>query len=252
MIRRRKYHLLAIALTVALCCWIGKRWLLGRVLASQMAGPVYKPPVVAEDVLIFGFDGDIQPTGLPAPWQSTAITGKLDFDLSQPLDQLAKKAFHFRCEKAHVVVYTQVDPFDPNRYPIITWRWKGLTLPTNGDLRTHAAIPHFGDNRNDEILQVLIAFESKETLNYGWDTTAPVGTELEEWSPVTKLQTRVVESGADHLNEWRECRVNILEDFQRRYGKPPGKVIGVSFQTNSNHTGTVGEAIMGPIVASMH
>jgi hypothetical protein len=251
MIRRRKYHLLAVILIVAVSAWVGRRWLLSRVFASQMSGPVYKPPVVADDILVVGFDGPIQETGLPTPWQSRTIIGKLDFDMP-PLDDSDHKAFHFHCEKSHAVVYAQVDPFDPNHYPIITWKWKGLALPTNGDARTHSAIPHFGDNRNDEVLQVLIAFESKETLNYGWDTSAPVGTEMEEWSPVTKLQMRVVESGTDHLNEWQEYRVNILEDFQRRYGKPPGKVIGVSFQTNCNHTGTVSEAVMGPIVARTH
>src|SRR5579862_4835335 len=198
MIRRRKYHLLTIVLIAGISIWIGRKWLLTRVFASQMSGPTFKPSLVSDETLTFGFDGAIQDSKLPAPWQMTTISWKLDFDFTTS-DRPDEKAIHFRCPKGHVVIYTAVDPFDPNRYPIITWRWKGITLPTDGDLRKHAL---FGENKNDEMIQVLIAFENnqpvKETLNYGWDTTAPAGTELEEWSPVTKLQTRVVESGADH------------------------------------------------------
>jgi hypothetical protein len=57
----------------------------------------------------------------------------------------------------------------------------------------------------------------------------------------------VVESGSDGLNSWQHQSVNIYDDYKRRFGREPGKVIGVSVQTNSNHTSSSSDGMVGPI-----
>ena len=79
--------------------------------------------------------------------------------------------------------------------------------------------------------------------------TAPVGTEVQEPSPVATVKTQVLDSGKAHLKEWVQHRVNIYKDYQRRFGKVPGKVLGISIQTNSNHTDSLCDGMIGDIAA---
>jgi Protein of unknown function (DUF3047) len=64
------------------------------------------------------------------------------------------------------------------------------------------------------------------------------------------IKTYIIESGPQHLGAWHEVKVNIFSDYQKLYGSTPGKVLGVSVQTNSNHTSSSSVGSVGPIKAS--
>jgi hypothetical protein len=222
-------------------------WLLKKLLIHHRSPVVENVQASARDIIPFDFNGAPGPDGVPDPWQSQVIVGSMNVEAEDGGAPCGGKVLHFKCDQSHYVVYDGAKTFDTKEHPIVTWSWKGITLPTNGDVRTHGEFRFSSANRNDAGLQVLIGFEGDNVLCYLWDSSAPIGFECDEWSPVATIKTRVVESGPAHLNQWQDQSVNVYEDYQRRFGKPPGKVVGVSVQTNSNHTSSTSEGMVSTI-----
>ncbi len=207
-----------------------------------------EPDPAAAGVLHFRFDGSTDADGVPAPWQPKVSGGHLQVEVRSREGEPDQKVLWVRSQGASYFLADAAHPFDPAEYPYLSWSWKALVLPTDGDVRKNSLL--FGPNRNDQALQVLVAFEGGDVLSYVWDTTAPVGTEVDEPSLVAAVKTSVVDSGATYLNQWREHKVNIYDDCKRRFGKPPPRVVAVLAQTNSNHTASAGEGFFGEITAS--
>lgn len=202
----------------------------------------------ANHALHFRFDGPTDANGVPAPWQPKVSGGQLQVEVRNREQSPEQKALWVRSQKASYFLANAAQPFDAAELPYLSWSWQALVLPTDGDVRQHNLL--FGANRNDQALQVLVAFEGGTVLSYVWDTTAPVGTEVDEPSLVATVKTSVIDSGAVYLNRWRGHKVNIYDDYQRRFSKMPPRVTGVLVQTNSNHTASVGEGMFGEITAS--
>jgi hypothetical protein len=92
----------------------------------------------------------------------------------------------------------------------------------------------------------MVGFEGDLVLNYVWDSNAPVGYELDERSPVATIKTQVVDSGPPTPGK-REHRIDVRADFIRRFGKPPGKILGVGISANTNHTKAQSDGTIGAI-----
>lgn len=74
------------------------------------------------------------------------------------------------------------------------------------------------------------------TLTYIWCNTRPVGTVLV--SPRTdRVRKIVVESGANHVGQWREYQRDIAKDYRLAFGEEPGPLIGVALMTDADNTG---------------
>ena len=217
-------------------------------LAPPPANGNTQPAPKIIDVIPFRFDGATDGDGVPAPWQPKVSSGALQVEVRNHEEKPNHKVLWVRSQKASYLLANAAHPFNPAEYPYLSWSWKALTLPTGGDVRQHNLL--FGANRNDQALQVLVAFEGSQVLSYVWDTTASVDTEVDEPSLVAAVKTNVVDSGATYLDQWREHKVNLYDDYRRRFGKPPGRVVGILVQTNSNHTASVSEGVFGEITAS--
>ena len=117
------------------------------------------------------------------------------------------------------------------QYPYLSWRWKVGALPRGGDFR-HV-------HTDDQAAQVLVAFQDRRVLTYIWDTNAPKGTMASSSSiPLVHIFAFVCESGPDQLNRWISEARNVVEDYQRAYGRPTPRVKGIRLQINTQHTGT--------------
>jgi hypothetical protein len=197
--------------------------------------------------VVFDFEKPPGTDGLPDPWQAKVSKGRLRAE-ARNVDGQAGKVLWIRSESASFLVGNRAQSFDPREYPILRWSWRAVILPTNGDVRKNSLL--FGENRNDQAVQILVVFEGNRILSYVWDTTAPVGTEVEEPSLVGTVRTHVIESGASRLNAWLENSVDLEADFRRRFGEAPPRVIAVAVQSNANHTASVGEGFVGRIIAS--
>ena len=135
---------------------------------------------------------------------------------------------------------------DVRKLPVLTWRWKMVTLPAGGDCRRRAA--------DDEAGQVYVAFSRfpaairSRIIGYVWDATAPAGTivKSESSSLVTYV---VVRSGTAELGRWVDEVRNVYDDYTRIYGEAPAEDVGaVSVAIDSNDTRSSAEAYIGAIV----
>jgi hypothetical protein len=57
----------------------------------------------------------------------------------------------------------------------------------------------------------------------------------------------VVESGAEHVGQWRNYQRNVAEDYERAFGEKPGRLIGVGVLTDTDNTVQKMEAWYGDI-----
>ena len=135
---------------------------------------------------------------------------------------------------------------DVTKHPLLTWRWKVVTLPASGDCRRKAT--------DDEAAQIYVAFPRSPTalrsriIGYVWDTTAPADTivKSESSSLVTYV---VVRSGAAELGRWLTETRNVRDDYLRIYGEAPAEDVGaVSVAIDSNDTRSSAESYVGAIV----
>ena len=152
---------------------------------------------------------------------------------------------------------------DPERHPLIEWRWRVLQAPAGVDPRVPA--------RDDSPARVIIAFHGdakrldigeRFTLGlyqaltgekmpyaiimYSWASDAPVGTIIPN-DQTAKIQTIVVESGGGRIGEWRELRRNVLEDYRRAFGEEPWDIVAVGVMTDTRNTRGKASAQYGDI-----
>lgn len=133
--------------------------------------------------------------------------------------------------------------YDPQQFPILSWKWKVDNIVAKGDARTKA-----GDDYAARIYVVFpsVFFWRTKALNYIWANKLPLGESLP--SSYTKNDILIaVESGPAHIGEWREYRRNIYEDFIKHFGFAPGKVGAIAVMTDTDNTGSRATACYGPI-----
>jgi Protein of unknown function (DUF3047) len=122
---------------------------------------------------------------------------------------------------------------DLKETPWLVWEWKPLVLPEGGDVRD--------PKRNDQAARVMVAFEGMKGLLYVWDTTAPVGTEVQpDELELFQRVLIVLRSGPGGLGRWSRERRNVFDDYRRLFGEepPPIKLIGVESHSNDTSTRT--------------
>ncbi len=153
---------------------------------------------------------------------------------------------------------------DPEKYPIIRWRWKAENILKNGDVTKK--------NGDDYPARVYITFEydpagtgffekakflaTKQvygeyppiaTINYIWANKAPVGTYISNpYSKRTKMI--VVESGEEKLKTWVVEERNIFDDYVMAFGKKPPMISGIAIMTDSDNTKESATAFYGDII----
>jgi len=182
-------------------------------------------------------------TGIPEGW-SGQRWGNAKYDFALIADgpdrvlRLRSRGDNSTISKAVAV--------DVKKHPLLTWRWKVVTLPAGGDCRRKAA--------DDEAAQIYVAFPRSPTalrsriIGYVWDTTAPADTivKSESSSLVTYV---VVRSGAAELGRWLTETRNVRDDYLRIYGEAPAEDVGaVSVAIDSNDTRSSAESYVGAIV----
>lgn len=153
---------------------------------------------------------------------------------------------------------------DPEKFPIIKWRWKATNLYKNGDVSQKS-----GDDFPVRIYITFkyrsedVGFFDKATFNalklvygeyppigaitYIWENKLPVGIIVP--NPFTdRVQMIIVESGENKLNYWVDEERNIFEDYMKAFGKKPPMISGVAIMTDSDNTGESAISYYGDIV----
>lgn len=84
------------------------------------------------------------------------------------------------------------------------------------------------------------------TLMYVWDGHSALESVL-PGGRTDRVRKIVVDSGPRQLNAWRRHHRDIARDFERAFGEPPGRLIGVALMTDSDNTSSAAQAAYGEL-----
>ena len=193
----------------------------------------------------------------------------------QPFELPGKPSTHYAAQRAdgRWVVHAQAQRsasmyrrsvrIEPEQLGNVAFSWKVRALNADADVRDV--------DTEDAVVRVLLAFDGDRsrlsprnrmmfdlmqgltgepppyaTLMYVWDPQAePDAVVL---NPRTdRIRKIVLESGTQHLGQWREYRRDIREDFRRAFGEDPGALIGVALMTDADNTQGRAEAWYGEV-----
>ena len=150
--------------------------------------------------------------------------------------------------------------------PLLRWRWKAENLIESGDVtrkegddyptRIYVSFRYTPerlsllDRAKYTAARVLYGeYPPHAGLNYIWDAKAPVGTVVA--NPFTdRVKMVVVESGPQHLRQWRAYERNIVADYRRAFGEEPPPISGIALMTDADNTGESAVAYYGDITMS--
>ncbi len=134
--------------------------------------------------------------------------------------------------------------FDIRKYPYVTWRWKALRLPPEGDIRKR--------DTDDEAGQIYILFPKFPTMvntrsmGYIWDSKTPQGTAGTS-TAYSKMKYVVLQSGTEKVGQWIWETRNVYEDYKKYFEEEASEVGGVLLYINTQHTGSSAEIEYGDI-----
>jgi hypothetical protein len=85
------------------------------------------------------------------------------------------------------------------------------------------------------------------TLMYVWDNRAELETVL-PGARSDRVRKIVVERGDANLRRWLTYKRELKADFERAFGEPPGRLIGIALLTDTDNTRSKAEACYGDVL----
>ncbi len=165
----------------------------------------------------------------PQVWRQVEVKGETLYTIVDIDGQHSLKAD----SRDQASIMLRPTKFDPKIYPILSWRWRVDKLVDKEDLRTK--------DGSDAAARVYVYFDTgslpwkKRSIDYVWSKSLPVGTVLSSaFSKFSKII--VVESGAEHLGQWRTESRNIVEDYRRCYDQKVPRVVAIGLMTDADNT----------------
>lgn len=181
------------------------------------------------------FSGPPGAKGLPSGWNLKVHRGTANAGL---VSNDGEEVLHMRSVKSSFSLEHDVS-VNTRTHPYLVWTWKAVTLPSKGDVRD--------SSKNDQALQLLVAFKDGRVISYVWDSNAPKGTVVDQsipWPFSIKIKVVVVQSGSADLDKWVTNRRNIYEDYKRLFGKEPPRAERVRVQMNTQYTRSSAEGFV--------
>jgi DUF3047 family protein len=176
---------------------------------------------------------------LPATWSFYGREPQLTFAPAVVVDE-GRRALWLKTEHYSVRLARKTD-VDVSQAPVLSWQWKAVTLPEQGDIR--------GEIR-DQVARIVLMFPPRyrpRMLGYVWDTRAPVGTEAHTKQTMLDRWLVVVRSGSADVGRWvRETR-NVERDYTRLFGGAPPAPMAVGVESHSEDAAHASEVYIGPI-----
>ena len=152
---------------------------------------------------------------------------------------------------------------DPTARPVLRWRWKVDALVPDGDVSRKSGDDYparlyitFAYDPQHASLGQRIRYETARLiygeypphsgLNYIWDRKATVGSIVPN-AYTDRVRMIVVQSGPDHLAEWREYERDIVQDYRAAFGAEPPAISGIAIMTDADDTKQSALAYYGEI-----
>lgn len=173
----------------------------------------------AAEQQIADFSGPLDSSGIPQPWSVKVNAGKPNIKLAYsgviPVVCVRSESASFSLERDFIL--------EPPLIGLARWDWKADAIPRQGDVR------HVG--RNDQVLQVMLAFEGRRIISYVWDSNAPVGTVRDEslpWPLALKIKVIVVTSGESARGSWVSVQRDLAQttgNYSEQHHQPCGAYV---------------------------
>jgi len=174
-----------------------------------------------------------------------------------------RTALHAIAQNATSGVRCDVD-IDLAERPWLRWEWRVNQIPAEAtvadddvdDSPARLVLGFAGDPGRLTLRDRLFADQVElftggalpfATLCYVWDGQAAREAVL-PYARSGRIRYLVVESGSGGLGQWHAYRRNVVADYQRVYGEPPGRLIGVGVLTDSDDLKGSAEAWYGDLV----
>jgi len=223
----------------------------------------YSATVAQEEWVVGRFSAAAPGNRLPSEWEPLTFKKIKKHTLYSLVSDSGQTAVKAVCDGSSSGLIRHVR-IDPEKYPIIKWRWKINSVFKKGDVTQEA-----GDDYPAR-LYITFEFDSKiaglmerakhkalklvlgrappaEAINYIWASRAPDGTVVP--SPYTSQSMMVVvQSGKADLNQWVTETRDIFADYMAAFGKKPPMISGIAIMTDGNDTGESAVAYYGDIV----
>jgi hypothetical protein len=229
-------------------------------LLSGCAALQPAPPTAS----VAAFSLNAEGADAPRHWQPLVITrAKAPTRYHLVYDaQAGAVVVHARSERSATGLRQALD-VDPATRPRVAWRWRVQDLIAAADnLDRHAEdspvrllLFFDGDKRRlparDQVALEMAEMVSGQgvpyaTLVYMWENRQPVGTVIDS-AHTGRVKMVVAGSGRDRLGQWKQFERNYVADYERAFGEPPGRLIGIGIMTDTDNTGAEVEAFYGDI-----
>ena len=120
---------------------------------------------------------------------------------------------------------------DLKKYPYMRWRWRVIR---------RINLPIATEEPDDQVCAVYIADGSKvsqKCVSYRWEHYTNVGVcRMLNYSGVRRVQAFCLRNFGTPAGEWVEEERNVLEDFQKAFGKAPSANFVIIVSGNSQNT----------------
>ncbi|WP_261939691.1 DUF3047 domain-containing protein [Pandoraea sp. NE5] len=195
----------------------------------------------------------VNPEGLPPRWETYLVTrNKRLTHYEQTIDSQGIAVIRASVDKSASGIAQTLDiPVYPGAK--LTWRWRADAIPASADIRTKAfddapvriALAFDGDpaklTMQDQLHRELARMVSGRdlpfaTLMYTWgDDKFSVDDVVT--NPYTgRIRSLVVERGDEHLGRWQTYSRDIARDYEKAFGEPPGRLIGIAIMSDGDNT----------------
>jgi hypothetical protein len=152
---------------------------------------------------------------------------------------------------ASALVYRQ--EFNPYEYPRVRWRWKVDNLyekaqpgAKSGDdypmrvyivFRYDPASASLFEKFKYETMRALYGeYPPHSSLTYVWSSKVD-DKKIHESPYTSKARVIHLREGDRHVGTWQEENINILEDYEKAFGKKPPPAASIGIMNDSDNTG---------------
>ena len=141
-----------------------------------------------------------------------------------------KKALAVEADNASGILVTRIPEEVWRKYPVMRWRWRIIrkVIFSGREPDDQAAVIYFGDGT--PLKQKMVA--------YRWEhNTAPGSCSILNYGMGATTVARIcMRNGEAEISRWYEEERNVVEDFQRAFGRAPKGRCGLTIGANSQHS----------------
>ncbi|MDD6337503.1 MAG: DUF3047 domain-containing protein [Lentisphaeria bacterium] len=169
--------------------------------------------------------------GIPEGWSYRGKPGTPDVKYEIVEDkELKHKVLHITSDKASGVIMIDCSDVDLDKYPVMRWRWKAVTLPTGADATVKS--------KDDQGIAVYVGYGrlTQSSISYNWQTETPKGKSGHStYNWVVDVDWFTLRDKNDKMDTWFEEEVNVRDDMKKIFKKIPSSW-ALSISSNSQYT----------------